>query len=495
MSDEIKSRLDERPETHRRERSVPKAPAYEKLPAARRRVARSGPVVTEIDVRAEVVTPILGGSSQTRTIDDIDVIRPATVRGHLRFWWRALSANKFQSSKELYARESEIWGRTATEQGGRSAVEICIDVQKAGAIDESDIRLYDSRDGKATLGAYALWPAREEKKTSTPPASRRVPGTQFRLTLAAAASCETEVRNALRAWILFGGYGGRTRRGLGSLRVLDDLGSWLPSNATRDAIKDLFGCDVLASPANAPGDSPWLGGAALQVGKAERDPMKAWTTALDWLKEFRQGTSGQQGDRAREPGAGKPQPQRPSISNWPEADKIRHIKRKTSAHAPHHNANSVWPRAGFGLPIIGQFQTKARDGSRFDEPGPFELCWRSPKKDRPREFDEHDRLASPLIVKALPLADGTFVPRIWSAKEAILKLVGLGLRIDTRGVEVSLRRGPGSGQGEAFVDRPAGWQPVEVKVLAKLPRQDLLANLRVAWRRARNCILTVAVAG
>ena len=86
MSDEIKSRLDERPETHRRERSVPKAPAYEKLPAARRRVARSGPVVTEIDVRAEVVTPILGGSSQTRTIDDIDVIRPATVRGHLRFW-------------------------------------------------------------------------------------------------------------------------------------------------------------------------------------------------------------------------------------------------------------------------------------------------------------------------------------------------------------------------------------------------------------------------
>ncbi len=391
-------------------RSLPRAPSYASLPAAKMRAARGGPEVREISVRLEVVTPILGGSTQTRAVDEVDVIRAATVRGHLRFWWRALYAAQHPSAKDLYERESELWGRAATDKGGRSAVEIRIDVERTGAIDSSDIRLYDSKDGKATPGAYALWPAREEKKTSTPPAPRRMPGTQFRLTLMAATICETEASNALRAWILFGGYGGRTRRGLGSLRVLDDLSSWLPSKATRDAINDRFGFDVLASPAGAPGDAPWLGGAALQVGRAEHDAMKAWTTALDWLKEFRQGTSGQQGNRAREPGAGKPQPQRPSISNWPEADKIRHIKRKASAHAPRHNATAVWPRAGFGLPIIGQFQTKARDGSRFDEPGPFELRWRTPKKDRPGEFEEHDRLASPLIVKALPLADGMFVP-------------------------------------------------------------------------------------
>ena len=86
------------------------------------------------------------------------------------------------------------------------------------------------------------------------------------------------------------------------------------------------------------------------------------------------------------------------------------------------------------------------------------------------------------------------VSRIWSAKEALLKLVGLGLRIDTRGVVVSL----GDEPAEPFADCPAGWQPVEVKVLAKLPkllRQDLLANLRVAWRREGTCVLTVAVAG
>lgn len=406
-------------------KSQPRAPTYSELPAARPRAGRGCPVLAEFCVTLEVVTPIVGGSHQTRAIDDVDVIRAPLIRGHLRFWWRVLYAAQFTSTKDLYERESEIWGRAATDEGGRSSVEIRIDVEKAGVIDKSDIR--DRRDGNATPGAYALWPAREERRTNTPPAPRRVPGTQFRLTLTTAASFEPEVRNALRAWILFGGYGGRTRRGLGSLGVLDDCSSWLPPSATRDAIKNCFGFDVFASPTAAPGDAPWLGGAALHVGKTGCDAMNAWTTALDWLREFRQGTIDQPGDRAREPGTGKPQPNRPSISNWPEADKVRHLKRKKNAHSPRHNATPAWPRAGFGLPIIGQFQRTSRNGGRYDEPDGFELRWRSPKKDRSGEFDEHDRLASPLIVKALPLANGTFVPcalwltRAYPAGEVVLR--------------------------------------------------------------------------
>jgi CRISPR-associated protein Cmr1 len=375
----------------------PPARKPEDLPAARMRVARAGEEVRTLSVLLKVVTPIFGAGTEVRTVDDVDVIRAATVRGHLRFWWRALYAARYADAKEIYEHESKIWGRAATDEGGRSAVEIRIDVERTGAIDGSDIDL------QRTPGAYALWPARATQKDSKP-APRRVPGTHFRLTLITPASCQTEAVNALRAWILFGGYGGRTRRGLGSLTVLDDRGAWLPAQVTQDAITALFGFDVLAPPAKAPGDTPWLGGAALQVGKAERDAMKAWTTALDWLKEFRQGTSG-----ARQPDPSGNN-QRPSISNWPEADKIRHLKGKTKAHRPRHNATPVWPRAGFGLPILGQFQKRARHGGDYDEPEGFELRWRSPKKERPREFDEHDRLASPLIVKALPLADGSFVP-------------------------------------------------------------------------------------
>jgi CRISPR-associated protein Cmr1 len=365
----------------------------------------------------EVITPIFGGSHQTRVIDDVDVIRAPSVRGHLRFWWRALYAAQYGNADALYQRESALWGRAATtDDGGRSAVEVRIRIERAGGTDNSEIRLNRGQGQQATPGAYALWPARGETRTTTPTAPRRQPGTQFQLTLKVAGSAtdEAEVRNALRAWILFGGYGGRTRRGLGSLKVIGNVNGWLPTAATREALTSLFGVDVFTAPTGTPGDVPWFGGAAIHVGRADRNAQTAWTTALDWLKEFRQGTTDhQQLGRAREPGTGKAQSNRPSISNWPEADKIRHIKNKTRAHAPRHNSTAAWPRAGFGMPIIGQFQTQDRTGQRFDsrnpqnggydEPGPFELCWRVGNV-------EHDRLASPLIVKALPLADGSFVP-------------------------------------------------------------------------------------
>lgn len=376
------------------------------LPEVRRRGSRGGPELCTISLDVDVVTPILGGGSQTRALDEVDVIRAVAVRGHLRFWWRALRGHEFPTPKEVYAAESALWGRAATDEGGRSAVEVRIEVEHAGTIDDSDIRLYDSKDGKTTAGAYALWPARAEKErgqVKTPPAPRHAAGTRFRLLIIAPKDHEGEVRNAVRAWLLFGGYGSRTRRGLGSFAVVEDAATWLPKDAARASFDALFGRDIFVAASNSVIDLPWLAGAALQVGKAEKDAVKAWTSVLDWLKEFRQGTGGSSGNRAREPGSGKPQPNRPSISNWPEADKVRRLRGKTAAHPPRHNATPAWPRAGFGLPIIGQFQTKARDDSRMDEPGAFELRWRSGQ-------GEHDRLASPLIVKALPLADGTFVP-------------------------------------------------------------------------------------
>jgi len=369
------------------------------LPSPKRRIARGGPELCSIEVDLLVVTPILGGGAATRQLDVVDVIRVPTVRGHLRFWWRAVRAA--ETPQALFKAESGLWGCAATDDGGRSLVDIRITVGETGKIDPDQILLYDSRDRKATRGAYALWPARGDRNNQSAP--RRSAGTRFRLELLAPKKFEPELRDAVRAWVLFGGYGSRTRRGLGSLTVTRDTKAWLPVRPTREEFRRLFDGDIFASPGQDAESAPWLGGAALQVGRAEQEAENAWTTALDWLKEFRQGHRGDRGDRAREPGEGKPQPNRPSISNWPEADKIRHLTGKTKAHPPRHNAVPAWPRAGFGLPIIGRFQNKGRAGEYLDEPGAFELRWCSSK-------GEHDRLASPLILKALPLADGTFVP-------------------------------------------------------------------------------------
>jgi len=80
------------------------------------------------------------------------------------------------------------------------------------------------------------------------------------------------------------------------------------------------------------------------------------------------------------------------------------------------------------------------------------------------------------------------VARIWSAKEAVLKLLGLGLRLDTRGIVVDLR-------GEPFLECPAGWRPLAVKVCVEAPAPPVPGLLRVLWRREANHVLTVAVAG
>lgn len=375
------------------------------LPSPRKRATRGGPELSEFQVSLEVTTPILGGGYKTREIDNDDVIRGPSIRGQLRFWWRALYGSAWATPEELYERESKIWGKAASDNdktGGRSKVELRVVLERKGKTDATPINL------DKTPGAYALWPARENKKAKVGPAPRRQPGTQFRLLVRVPHDIESQVRNSIRAWILFGGYGSRTRRGLGSLTVRANPQDWLPEEPTRDSIEKLFGVDIFETPDSTPGDVPWLGGSSLRVGGPTDNPTnaeKAWTIALGWLKEFRQGVHGAEGNRAREPGDGKPLPNRPSISNWPEPDKIRHLTKKIRSHTPKHNERPVWPRASFGLPINGRFQTQDRHGNRngYDEPKRFEIRWR-------RGNDEFDRLASPLILKPLPLANGTFVP-------------------------------------------------------------------------------------
>ena len=78
------------------------------------------------------------------------------------------------------------------------------------------------------------------------------------------------------------------------------------------------------------------------------------------------------------------------------------------------------------------------------------------------------------------------VARIWSAKEAVLKLLGLGLRADTRGIDVKLTGAP-------FPECPAGWQPIEVRMSADLPGVAQPTPSCVVWRREVGHVLTVAV--
>ncbi len=393
--------------------------------AAHKKRLQAGPELERFSVKLKVVTPILGGAAVLRQVDGVDVVRVPTIRGHLRFWWRALYGREYDSPEELKDAERKLFGATGKEEGTRSPVRIVVRVENRGNIGRNDVKV-------KTSGAYVLWPARSEKKSGLPPAPRRLPGTEFTLTIEAPQERMPEVRNALRAWILFGGYGSRTRRGLGSLTVVgDDAGRWLPQEPTREAINALFeGIDDIFAEAEKR-DLPQLGGATLLVCELEEDIREdaeaCWLEAIGWLEEFRQGVD----SGARQSGHGKPQPYRPSISNWPEADKIRHLSRPSRtgrwAHDPtRHDSTPLWPRAGFGLPIQVQFQKRSREPVQAKKMRDKYYWWELDRK-HPNYGDEpnnhiiiwgvegngnwktYDRLASPLILKPLPLTRQRFV--------------------------------------------------------------------------------------
>lgn len=74
----------------------------------------------EFSTTLELVTPaFLAGASQQA--EDCD-LRPATLRGHLRWWWRAMHAG-FLDVQTLRALEAAIWGNTKSSGAVRIVVE------------------------------------------------------------------------------------------------------------------------------------------------------------------------------------------------------------------------------------------------------------------------------------------------------------------------------------------------------------------------------------
>jgi CRISPR-associated protein Cmr1 len=413
-------------------------------PAPRKRRYLGRPEVGALHVHLKSLTPILGGAVTPRQVDTVDIIRVPTIRGHLRFWWRALYAHQCSSGQELAQRERALWGGMGAEGAKRSQVELRVVVDGASKQeDSSDIR-------SSSEGAYALWPARATKgKKVEPPAPRVRPGVRFQLHLHAPAERLSEVENALRAWILWGGYGGRTRRGLGSLGVEKDEERWLPAQPDRAALHLLFGdVPLLGSvPSVGARQVPVMQGARLLHGRFEQVPERAWLQALKWLKEFRQGQPPGKADTSGKFARQWGDPQRPGRSQWPEADKIRWLLKKKDgssyAHAPRPEYTASgrvsWPRAGFGLPVAFQFQPNARpkhgepQGRKYEngEPEEVELLWGV------GDDAVYERLASPLIIKAMPLTKGRFVPialwlcRAWPEKgEVVLRSKATRKRVE-----------------------------------------------------------------
>lgn len=356
-----------------------------------------------ITVPLETITPILGGAAVPRKLDDHDPIRVPGIRGQLRFFWRALHGHQYESIKDLAAAEAELFGGVHGETPTRSQVAVWIT-----SMDKDTLRKHENNPTREEL--YALWPA-ASNNSNKDPSPRWQPGIRFELALRCPVRAREEIEPTLRAWILFGGIGGRTRRGCGSITVRElERKDWLPKEITRAEFDRLLGSSAFAAAPGKASQMPLLHGAELLFGAFQKDGCQSWYEAIKWLRAFRQEPCPQGQAPKKYARDEKREGKRPGRSHWPEPDKIRHLRASDPTHEwqhpPLHNDVPVWPRASFGLPIVGQFQKKDIRGNRYARPEPedFELRWQD------KAGKTQDRLASPLILKALPLASGRYAP-------------------------------------------------------------------------------------
>lgn len=392
-------------------RRVPKCPAP---PAVGTHAGRT----TVRSYSIHVVTPLFGGGVEPGKNDPVTLIRGSSIRGQLRFWWRASRGAAYSNRDELRKGEGKIWGtaespspvaiRVVNARGGKEAR--WAEFQPDG---RGGVRPFPKPVDPAFPG-YALFPFQGKTKIvgngTRQPAEQPATVTwtaEFELTIQwpTDLGIDKDVEAAVWAWVVFGGLGARTRRGCGAL-YCDALSPRDPNNLAQWYQERLNGFAVTLP--DRPLEWPTLPRKILiklDNGKLTQ-PARAWSLAIGILNKFRQGAGS-----GRNPGR---EPNRPGRSRWPEADSIRRITSK--AAAGHHGSitsdQDAFPRAELGLPIIFHFKDE-----KYGEPGDHQLL---PK-------GESGRMASPLIMKPLAFredASAAMVARLVTKPLAEVQLKG-----------------------------------------------------------------------
>jgi CRISPR-associated protein Cmr1 len=371
------------------------------------------PTLQTAPVSIEIITPMVGGGTNPGETDKEFPVRPTAVRGHLRHWWR-LAIGKSLGSR-MWQREEEIFGSTEFPSPLVVRVTGCSQVEQ---FDPSDGELVD-RFGPI---AYALFAsienghqvAKEGIKFNvlidTPRAEylnrRRTAQNEQRKKMGREPLPQTiepiqsDIDTALRTWLAFGGLGGRTRRGCGSIHSKPLLGG-LPTIPV-----------------------------TILVGRPQNSAVAAWREALQAYRDFRQTPRGSK--HAKTLKSGKIV-QVPGRSHWPEADSIRQITRcslKPPLKTPpsgvpvdedtHDHSVPVvpaellpaFPKAALGLPINFHFA----DGPGKNRPAvpnldPQDVQLYPLRLTASGKLEKAERMASPVITRPIWL-DGKWHPGV-----------------------------------------------------------------------------------
>jgi len=416
----------------------------------------------------EVITPMFGGGVDAGKIDPEHPIRESSIRGHLRFWWRATRGAGFSDVRELRQREGEIWGSTEnpspveigvtlTKKTQNAPCRYVWQMKKNGNWDwilqwlppfDSVIEIRQAGNGHLERRRplpYALFPFQGKKpeEDGKPGENRNQPdvitSARFLMKISFADKdkmagvrhifnqqrekkglrlltnplqddIENDVCAAIWAWVNFGGIGARTRRGCGALYCVEP--KLAPANI--DSIKQSYG-DALVKyeiPTAATNDTLWptIPEKILIKLKSTGGPIGCWVDTIDLIREFRQGVL-----------VGRnriiPPKKSPGRSWWPEAESLRNIAYGGNPRSkkPGQNA-SIGRPGGIHAEDPKMVGIKAFPRAEFGMPIILEIRGEGIKPTI-QPTDENDRMASPLILRPLKCNDGSScVPMIMRLK-------------------------------------------------------------------------------
>lgn len=379
-------------------------------------------IIKEYEI--QVITPIFGGGVEAGKNDPITLIRPSSIRGHLRFWWRVMRGAKCKSVLELHQRESEIWG--SADNPSSVSIEVKkLNIKAPSKRSPPDYGFSD-RFGPE---AYALFSAKEnnsdicsegfsfilivrwlqhqklqqmrDKENKELANSNKPTKDKF------IGDIGPDVDEALQAWVNFGGIGGRTRRGCGAL-----FSEQLALKSIGDLNKYPF---------------------RILYKSGLSDPLEAWSQSVKAIKDFRQSFRGPKHKKMIQTKKGLKVIPAFGRSYWPEPDSIRKITgcalKKPNINDFDHSVPQTpiefFPRAELGLPILFHFADgpgKKPAMSNLDPPDAMLIPVAPSGKDG-------TRMASPVITRPLKLVTGEDIAMIVVLNSKIippLRLVGNG---------------------------------------------------------------------
>lgn len=291
------------------------------------------------------LTPVFGGGVRVdghhKPHDAVTPVRVPSLRGQLRFWWRACNPRECQNPEELRAAEEKVFGSTmkpsplglAVVTGPQPARDVRVLKDRFGVVDERHGRAY---------GAFSL---RDTKQGIDHAVLHEHPG-DWAIAVSYPAEIERDVEAAFWAWSHFGGLGGRTRRGFGAVaEVRRSRGELLSIDAGWE--RHVKGLHV-----------PWPHLPAFDKRRLRRKAGR-WNGAdaqeflLGVMRRLRQGDVGRRREADDVPG------RHPGRSYWPEPDAIRaHLDVRAPDHSKPVTQVHAFPRAAFGMPIIFHFKDR-----------------------------------------------------------------------------------------------------------------------------------------